>query len=48
MPDSVSSDTRGGSTDNHRLELLIMLVPRFEPANVHLFFTSFERAVVVN
>ena len=36
------------SVGNQRLDLLIKLVPRFDPSDVHLFFTSFERAALLN
>ena len=39
--------TRSGESNN-RIDVLMKLVPRFDPNDVHLFFTSFERAVELN
>jgi hypothetical protein len=38
----------GNGAGSQRLDLLIKLVPRFDPSDVHLFFTSFERAALLN
>jgi hypothetical protein len=38
----------GNGAGSQRLDLLIKLVPRFNPSDVHLFFTSFERAALLN
>jgi hypothetical protein len=50
VPSSADSGTHGAvdGIGNQRLDLLIKLVPRFDPADEHLFFTSFERAAVLN
>ena len=35
-------------SSQQRIDVLVKLVPRFDPSDVHLFFTSFERAVEIN
>ena len=35
-------------TNQQRIDVLVKLVPRFDPSDVHIFFTSFERAVEIN
>ena len=36
------------TTNQQRIEVLVKHVPRFDPLDIHLFFTSCERAVEIN
>lgn len=43
---AVSSETTG--SNKYRIDILTKMVPRFDPNDVDLFFTSFERTLLLN
>ena len=43
-----SVHTSSQDISKQRIDVMVKLVPRFDPTDVHLFFTSFERAVEIN
>jgi hypothetical protein len=42
------ASSSGNCVGGQRLDLLIKLVSRFDPSDLHLFFTSFEREALLN
>jgi hypothetical protein len=43
-----ASSERGSESNKYRIDVLTKIVSRFDPTDVHLFFTSFERTLKLN